>query len=138
MRRTLAGLLLLGLVGGLACKTAEDDKDRIARLADLTTRQLIAGLNANNTEVLAKLVVVTSTTGGPPRLLRNDEAKRLDYPPPPYEQLGPGKPGTMDLRDGQKQKRIVRLIPFGGEIKVLGSTAHPSSLGGALIVSIVE
>jgi hypothetical protein len=136
MRRLSFALALL--LGALACKSPEDAGDRIARLASVTTRQLIAGLNANNNEVLAQLIVVTSTTGGPPRGLRAGEARHLVYPPPPYEYLGPGKPGTIELRDGKKEKRIVRLIKVGEEMKVLGSSEHPASLGGVQVVSIME
>jgi hypothetical protein len=136
----VSAVFAIALTAGvaLACKSAEDEQDRIARLADLTTRQLIAGLNAGNNEVLAKLIVITSTTGGPPRALRSGEVGHLVYSPPPYEYLGAGKPGTIELRDGAKDKRIVRLIQVGKEMKVIASSERPVALGGVQVVRIMQ
>ena len=116
MRR--AALLLLVL---FACTVPTTDEDRIAAKADLTTRQLIAGLNAKNTPVLAKLIVVTSTAGGKPRALTKTEQAQLVYPNSPFEYLGSGEPGTVLLRDGRGAKRAVRLIVVEDELKVLAT-----------------
>lgn len=123
MRRLFLSLLLL-----TACKSPPtDERERTAASADLTTRQLIAALNANSAEALAKLVVITSTSSGPPRSLRADEVSRLVFSDPPFEYLGAGKPGTMLLRDGAKQKRSVRLVEVGNEMRVLGTVERFSA-----------
>jgi hypothetical protein len=128
MFRPLGILFCASFILASACSSPKlEEKERIASLADLTLRQLIAGLNAKNNKVLAKLCVVTSTTGGAPRPLRDDEVATLVYPDPPFEYQGAGKPGTMVLRDGHQQKRIVRLVEVGKEMKVLATGLSMSS-----------
>lgn len=107
----------------VGCPTPPDDpKDRVAAQADLTTRQLIAALNAKSREALAPLVVVTSTTGGPPRALDADELGRLAIPDGTVEYLGAGKPGEMQLRDATGAKRIVKLVDVRGSLKALATS----------------
>lgn len=118
--RRLQLAMVLATIAAHACKVPEEEQDRVAAAADLTTRQLLAGLNARNAEVLADLVVVTSTAGGPPRPLSAHERTRLVYPEPPYEYLGAGRSGTMHLLDGKRTKRAVELIRSGARMKVLG------------------
>ncbi len=118
MRRL--GVLLLALTG-FACKGDMTEQELIAAKADQTTRQLIAGLNAKNTTVLASLIVVTNASGGKPRKLEATEAEKLVYPQPPYEYVGSGEPGTMVVRDGRGQKRAVRLIVLDDQLKVLAT-----------------
>lgn len=108
------------VIPALGCPAEAPKGDElIAAKADLTTRQLIAGMNANNPTVLAGLTVITSTTGGGPRALSSAELSRLMLPNPPFEQLGPGPPGLMLLRDGKQQKRALRLIVVQGELRAL-------------------
>lgn len=114
--------VVIGLVSVTAScveEPVETQGPPIAALADLTTRQLIAGLNAKNTAVLAGLIVVTSTAGGPPRPLTQAELPLLVYAEGPFEYEGAGKPGTMVLKDGKKEKRVLRLIRVGDQMKVL-------------------
>ncbi|MCK6546795.1 hypothetical protein L6R52_13170 [Myxococcota bacterium] len=107
----------------VGCPTPPDDpKERVAAQADLTTRQLIAALNAKSRDALAPLVVVTSTTGGPPRALRSDERARLAIPDGTVEYLGAGKPGEMLLRDATGAKRSVTLVEVGGALKALATS----------------
>lgn len=114
----------------VACKgDAKGGDPKIAALADLTTRQLIAGLNAKNTTVLAGLIVLTSTAGGAPRPLTPNEMQKLVYPNGPFEYDSAGQPGTIVLRDGAKTKRVVRLVRAGEGFKVLASS---ESLGAAI------
>jgi hypothetical protein len=121
-----AGLLVIAAVAMSAaasgCEDAPTDRrDQVASAADLTTRQLIAALNAKSQDALAPLVVITSTTGGPPRALRPDELERVMTPEPPFEYVGAGKPGTMVIQDGAKQKRVLRLIEVGSALRVLAT-----------------
>lgn len=122
MRALMKHVLLLFALGGLiaGCKADMTPKEVVAAKADQTVRQLIAGLNAQNRAVVGKLVVVTSSTGGAPRAPTADELQRLAYPKPPFEFVGAGKPGTMILRAGDKQKRILDLIVVKDELRVLG------------------
>lgn len=108
-----AGCLLAG------CQEPLQGDALIAAKADLTMRQLIAGLNAQNRDVLARLVVVTSTTGGPPRPLSADELQRVVHPDPPFEYVGAGQPGTLLMRDGRGRRRAVRMVVLDQQVKVL-------------------
>jgi hypothetical protein len=119
-------VLVIGLVS-VGCEDKPAEAPPIAALADLTTRQLIAGLNAKSSKVLAGLIVLTSTTGGPPRPLREAELPLLVYPKGPFEYEGAGKPGLMVLRDGKKEKRAIRLIRVGDAMKVLAVNESFSS-----------
>lgn len=111
---------LLLVIPALGCPAEPPTgNELIAAKADLTTRQLVAGLNAKNATVLGTLTVLTSTSGSGPRPLTKSELDRLMLPDPPYEQLGPGPPGLMLLRDGKQRKRAVRLIVVGPDLKVL-------------------
>lgn len=120
--RGVVSLLLVLAVAPGCDDPPEDERDRVAAAADLTTRQLIAALNAENKPALAPLLVITSTTGGPPRALTADELGRVMVPQPPFEYVGAGKPGTMVLADQAKQKRIVRLVTVGDRLRVLASS----------------
>ncbi len=129
MRALMKHVLLLFALGGLigGCKAEMTPKEVVAAKADQTVRQLIAGLNAQNRTVVGKLVVVTSSTGGAPRAPTSEELKRLAYPKPPFEFVGSGKPGTMIVRAGDKQKRILDLIVVKDELRVVARQVPLSS-----------
>lgn len=118
--------VLLGSAAGCKEGAKPTAAETTAALGDLATRQLIAGLNAKNATVLANLIVLTSTTGGPPRPLRAEEMERLVYPAGPFEYQGVGQPGTIVLTDGAKMKRVVRLIRSGEGFKAL-ARSEPAS-----------
>lgn len=138
MRRTWIGLWIASalLVG---CKGELEGTELVAAKADRTTRQLIAGLNAGNRTVLAKLVVLTSTVGGEPRHLRPEEADRLVFPKPPFTYAGSGKPGYMLLRDGAGTKHRVHLVTVGDDLEVVGRREQLNTGAGNIsVVSILE
>ena len=92
--RRWSGALILALSLGLGgCEDEMSDAQIVAARADQTLRQLIAGMNAQKPPVLKTLLVMTSTTGGAPRPLRDEEVKTLVFPEPPFAYAGPGAPG---------------------------------------------
>lgn len=103
------------------CKAELSTEEVVAAKADQTLRNLIAGMNARKLEVLQSLIVMTSTTGGPPRPLRAAELNQIVFPKPPYMYAGPGAPGTMRVRDGAGTKHEVRLIEVGTGLKVVAA-----------------
>ena len=115
----LFGLFVSGALALAGCKGEMTEKDLVAAKADQTTRQLIAGLNAQNKTVIGKLVVVTAAEGGTPRAPTAEELDRLAYPKPPFEFVGAGKPGTMLVRAGDQEKRVLDLIVVKDELRVL-------------------
>lgn len=119
---------------GIACSgcgctepSPKDERERAAALADRTSRQLVAALNARSRDALQRLLVITSTSGGPPRPLRGDEVGRIVHPDPPFELLGAGRPGTMLFRDGAQAKRSARLIVRGDDAKILATSERLSA-----------
>ena len=134
--RRVAFVLGLLFASVIACEDPPiEDRERIAAEADLTTRQLIAGLNAKNRDVLSTLLVVTSTTGGPPRALTPNELASVLYPDGPFEYVGAGKPGSMLLRDGSGAKQSIKLVKVAEKMKVL-ATSEP--LAGAAAVRVYK
>ena len=117
---------LLPLIFMFACADKDPKLEAINQAAHLTTRQLIAGLNAKNMGVLASVLVTTSTTGSGPRALTEDEMNLLVFPGPPYTYGSNGKPGYMLLKRGKDETLAVRLIPVGDTFKVL-ATRRPLS-----------
>jgi hypothetical protein len=137
--RRVAFVLGLLFATGIACEDPPvEDRERIAAEADLTTRQLIAGLNAKNREVLSTLLVVTSTTGGPPRALNASELASVLYPEGPFEYVGAGKPGSMLLRDGSSAKQSIRLVKVGEKMKVLATSSPLAGVQGVRIYQFMQ
>ena len=135
MRRVLVVLALTASLG-LACNAERTEKEIVAAKADQTLRQLIAGMNAKKLPVLQTLLVVTSTTGGPPRALRDAELKQVVFPNPPYLYAGPGGPGYMQVRDGQGQKHRVKLIVLGEKLKVVARRSTLAMTGSSMPTSV--
>ena len=136
--RTLhwAGLALTGLLV-VGCKSKPEGDELVAAKADQTLRQLIAGMNARKLEVLQSLLVVTSTTGGPPRALRAEELDRVVFPKPPFAYAGPGKPGYLLMKDGDGSKHAVHLVVLGEELKVVAKrTGLSAAMGAGLPVTL--
>lgn len=128
-------LPILLLVAGFACKAELTEDELVAAKADQTLRNLIAGLNAKKLPVLQRLLVVTSTTGGKPRALRDEELSQVVFPHPPYSYAGPGKPGTMLIKDGEGTRQSVRLIVLDDALKVV---AARRSLGMGTNVQVIS
>ncbi len=112
-------LVVLGCLFAFGCKAELSKEQVVAAKADQTLRNLMTGMNARELDVLQSVIVITSTTGGAPRKLRDQELKQVVFPKPPFAYAGPGTPGTMQLRDGGGTKHLVSLIEVGEGLKVL-------------------
>lgn len=136
--RILPLLLPILLFAVSACNSDLSDEELVAAKADQTLRNLIAGMNAKNLPVLQKLLVVTSTTGGKPRALRGVELKQVVFNHPPYTYAGPGKPGTMLIKDGQGGRHAVRMIVLDDALKVVAARRSLGGGAGVQVISLME
>jgi hypothetical protein len=130
-----AGIALVGLLS-IGCKAELEGDELVAAKADQTLRQLMAGMNARKLEVLGSLLVLTSTTGGAPRALRPDELDKVVFPKPPFTYAGPGKPGYLQVRDGDGAKHQVHLVVLGGDLKVVAKRSPLGGLGAGLPMAL--
>lgn len=130
---------LVALLGVFGCEDDLSDDQIVAAKADQTLRQLVAGMNAQKPPVLAKLLVMTSTTGGPPRALRPAELDTLVFPKPPFAYAGPGKPGYMHVKDGEGRVHRIHLVVTGDALKVVARRTSMAGGGiGAQVTTFLE